>query len=111
MGRDAAALRSFYGTLFDWNPDTANLMGYGVVDRQSNLNAEGIGIGGGIGQTPGDGPGYVTFYVEVPDVEASLRQAVALGGQRLMGPETPMEGLELGLFSGTEGNIIGLVKA
>jgi predicted enzyme related to lactoylglutathione lyase len=31
-------------------------------------------------------PGHVTFYVEVPDVEAALVRAEQLGGTRLMGP-------------------------
>jgi uncharacterized protein len=49
--------------------------------------------------------------VEVPDVEASLAQAESLGGTRMMGPEQPMEGLEIGLFSDPEGHVIGVIRA
>ena len=38
------------------------------------------GIGGGIGGAPEGYPGHVTFYVQVPDVEAALAQAESLGG-------------------------------
>ena len=110
MGSDAEKLRAFYTGLFGWNVNTDNPVDYGMVDREGNLNAEGIGIGGGIGAMPDNTPGYVTFYVEVPDVEAALRQAEGLGGTRLMGPEQPMEGLEIGMFADPEGHAVGLVK-
>jgi predicted enzyme related to lactoylglutathione lyase len=56
-------------------------------------------------------PGYVTVYVAVPDVEASLQQAESLGGKRLMGPEQVMEGLEIGMFSDPDGHPFGLIKS
>jgi uncharacterized protein len=111
MGKDAAKLRSFYSELFGWNVDANNPMNYGMVDGDENKNADGAGIGGGIGEMPMDAPGYVTVYVEVPDVEAALAKAERLGATRLMGPESPMEGLTIGLFSDPEGHPFGLVQA
>jgi uncharacterized protein len=87
-----------------------NPMGYGVVQREGNTNADGVGIGGGIGPAPEGYEGHVTFYVEVPDVEAALARAESLGGSRMMGPDKPMEGLEIGLFTDPEGHVVGLVK-
>jgi len=55
--------------------------------------------------------GHVTFYVEVPDVEAALLKAERLGGSRMMGPDKVMEGVEIGLFNDPEGHLIGLVKS
>ncbi|MFN2505006.1 MAG: VOC family protein [Acidimicrobiales bacterium] len=110
VGQDGAALRSFYSQLFAWEIDANNPMNYGVVAREGNVSAEGIGIGGGIGEAPEGYSGHVTFYVEVPDVEAALAQAESLGGTRMMGPEEVMEGLEIGLFVDPEGHTIGVVK-
>ena len=110
MGTDVEKLRGFYSGLFDWNIDTNNPMSYGMVDREQNVSPEGIGIGGGLGAMPDGMPGYTTFYVEVPDVEAALKKAEELGGTRVMGPEQPMEGLEIGMFSDPEGHLVGLVK-
>lgn len=110
-GTDAAALRSFYAELFDWRIAADNPMGYGVVEREGNLSAEGVGIGGGIAQGPEGYPGHVTFYVEVPDVETSLAKAEALGGNRMMGPDEVMDGLVIGLFTDPEGHVIGLIRA
>jgi predicted enzyme related to lactoylglutathione lyase len=111
IGKDAAAMAAFYSDLFGWAIDTNNPMGYGTVAREENLNADGIGIGGGIGRGPDGYGGHVTFYVEVPDVEAALAKAESLGGTRMMGPEKVMDTIELGLFTDPEGHTIGVVKS
>jgi uncharacterized protein len=55
--------------------------------------------------------GHVTFYVEVPDVEASLAKAEELGGSRVMGPDEVMEGLVIGMFTDPEGHTIGVIRS
>jgi predicted enzyme related to lactoylglutathione lyase len=112
MGHDGDKLRAFYGELFGWSIDANNQWNYGTVDRAENLSSQGIGIGGGIGQVPDAAmPGHTTVYVEVPDVEAALARAEALGGTRLMGPDKDMEGVEIGVAHDPEGHVIGLIKA
>ena len=67
--------------------------------------------GGGVGTAPEGYGGHVTFYVEVPDVEAALAKAESLGGSRMMGPdEVPEAGITIGLFTDPEGHVVGLVK-
>jgi uncharacterized protein len=111
IGRDAEKLKAYYGDLFGWKIDSDNPMSYGIVRREDNPTRDGGGIGGGIGGPgPDDYPGHVTFYVAVPDVEAALAKAESLGGARAMGPETVMEGVEIGLFNDPEGHIVGVVK-
>ncbi|MGZ4152917.1 MAG: VOC family protein [Actinomycetota bacterium] len=113
IGKDGKALAAFYSELFGWNVDANNEYNYGVIAREENLNAEGIGIGGGIGNAMGGGDGYVTVYVVVPDVEATLAKAESLGARRLMGPET-MTGsagvMTLGMFSDAEGHVVGVMN-
>jgi uncharacterized protein len=111
IGKDGAKLQSYYSELFGWEIDANNPMNYGVVSREGNTNADGIGIGGGIGPGPEGYEGHVTVYVEVPDVEASLAKASSLGGRRLMGPDKVMEGLEIGQFADPEGHVIGLIRS
>lgn len=110
MGKDAPALQSFYSELFGWEIDTNNPMNYGLVSRDGNTTAEGVGIGGGIGSPPEGGPSYVTFYVGVDDVAAELQRANDLGATTLMEPADVMEGVQIALFSDPEGHVIGLVK-
>ena len=111
VGQDAEKLQRYYGDLFGWQVNADNPLNYGIVAREGNTNAEGVGIGGGIGAGPEGYGGHVTFYVEVPDVEAALAKAESLGGTRMMGPETIMDGVELGQFADPEGHVIGVVKA
>ncbi len=81
------------------------------MQREGNLNADGVGIGGGVGTGPEGYAGHVTFYVEVPDVEAALAKAESLGGSRMMGPEKVLEGTEIGLFTDPEGHVVGVVAS
>ena len=110
IGKDGEKLRSFFSELFGWEIDANNPMGYGVVDREANLTPEGIGIGGGVaGGMPGY-DGHITFYVQVPDVEAALQKAESLGGTRLMGPdEVPGMGIVIGQFTDPEGHLVGVM--
>jgi len=109
VGQDGKKLQSYYSELFGWQIDANNPMGYGMVSRDGNTNAEGVGIGGGVGPGPEGYEGHVTFYVEVPDVEAALAKAEKLGGSRMMGPDEPTEGLVIGMFQDPEGHVVGVV--
>jgi uncharacterized protein len=111
IGKDGEKLQSYYSELFGWQIDADNPMGYGIVQREGNTNAEGVGIGGGVGGGPEGYDGHVTFYIEVPDAEAALTKAESLGGKRIMGPdEVPGMGIVLGHFSDPEGHVIGVVQ-
>ena len=110
IGKDGEKLRGYYAELFGWEIDADNPMGYGIVQRDGNTNADGVGIGGGVGQGPEGYDGHATFYVEVPDVEAALAKAESLGGTRMMGPEKVMESVEIGQFQDPEGHMVGVVK-
>ncbi len=111
IGQDADKLQRYYSELFGWEIDANNPQRYGIVAREANVNADGVGIGGGVGTGPEGYDGHVTFYVEVLDVEAALAKAETLGGTRMMGPDEIMEGLVIGLLTDPEGHTIGLVQA
>ena len=52
IGKDGAKLRDYYSELFGWEIDADNPMNYGMIEREENLNDEGVGIGGGIAGGP-----------------------------------------------------------
>ena len=85
-------------------------MDYGIVDRESNTNADGVGIGGGIGAMPGGEQGYVTVYIEVPDVEAALAKAESLGGTRPHGSRAADGGPRDRAVRRSRRNPVGVVK-
>jgi len=74
VGKDGAKLQQFYRDAFDWAIDADNPMAYGLVD------AQGDGIGGGVGQAMGPEP-YVTLYIQVDDMRAGLDRVKSLGGE------------------------------
>ncbi len=111
IGKDAKKLQGYYSDLFGWEIDANNPMSYGSVPREGNTNADGVGIGGGVGVGPEGYGGHVTFYVEVPDVEAALAKAERLGGSRLMGPDKVTERIEIGMFADPEGHVIGVLRS
>ena len=112
IGQDGKKLIEYYSQLFGWDIDANNPMGYGVVQRDGNTNADGAGIGGGVAGGPEGYEGHVMFYIEVPDVEEGLAKAESLGGTRVMGPdEVPGMGIVLGHFKDPEDHVIGVVKS
>lgn len=108
-GKDPQALQQYYRDLFDWNIVDASPMPdfpYGII----NAPEEGPGIGGGIGGVMEGGP-YVTFYVEVEDIQAALDRAVELGGS-VIRPVMSIPGtVTLAMFQDPEGNCVGLVAS
>ena len=98
-------LHEFYADLFEWRVDASNPMGYGVVDTGTDK-----GINGGIG-TAIDGPNLVTFYVEVEDIAAKLKEAEERGAT-VVTPVTSIPGMvTYAMFSDPEGNCVGLVSS
>ena len=110
IGKDGDLLQRWYADQFGWEIDAGNPMRYGVINREGNTAPDGTGIGGGIGVGPDGYEGHVTFYVAVDDIEAALQKVEAAGGTRVMGPETVMENIEVGMFSDPEGHVVGLVN-
>jgi hypothetical protein len=113
IGKNPAKLRGYFSELFGWEFDTTSPVAqavsepqnYGFVNRMPASDGAGIpgGIGGGQAYPP-----HVIFYVGVPDVEAALQRAEALGGKRELGPERAPTGLVVGHFTDPEGNLIGV---
>ena len=105
VGKDGPALQRFYSKLFDWRiADAGDGSGYGLVEAADK------GIGGGVGPSQ-DGPGHVTFFVEVDDPAAYLARAEKLGGKTIMPPmELAQFKLTFAYFADPEGHVIGLSK-
>ncbi len=104
VGRDGAALQRFYSDLFGWHLDTNNPGGYGMT------SGDDTGVVVGIGSAPDGSAGHVTGYVTVPDVDAALARAAALGGRVIMPKFSPGGGATLGLLADPEGHVIGITE-
>ena len=104
--KDDAKGVQFYTQLFDWKVKRDEKMGYNEVEAGPG------GIGGGIFKSEeGKFPTYVTFHVQVDDIQQTLNKAVKLGGKLLMGV-TPIPGIgSMGMFADLDGNAIGVYKS
>ncbi len=95
----------FYKGLFGWNIDEYPGMEYGMT----KADGEG-GIGGGIGPAQGGAPPFVTFYVQVDDLQTYLDKAESLGGKAIVPPTPIPEVGSFAMFSDLDGNVIGIFK-
>lgn len=100
-GKDGDALQRFYREVFDWDLDTNNPGGYGML-RQGELT-------GGIGAAQGGQDGHVTFYVAADDATETLRRVEAKGGKVIMPLTEVAPDTTIALFADPEGHIVGLM--
>ena len=101
-GRDLDGLAEFYRKLFGWET-----VGFDADYRLVNLEE---GVGGGLMRCREGMPAYVTIYVAVDDLDASLAKVRDLGGSPLL-PPTPIPGVgAFALFQDPAGNTIGILR-
>jgi len=105
LGNNGGALRDFYSGLFGWTFRAQDPIQYGCVETSAAR-----GIPGGIGEVYPGTRSWVTFYVETPNIAASLAEAERRGGKVVV-PRTVMPDVTLAIFEDPEGHPIGLVEA
>jgi hypothetical protein len=104
-GKDSKALQSFYATLFGWKIDANNPLSIGVVEPGVGGPVEGVG-----GVITGSDEGHVLIYVQVANLNESLREAERLGGRAVLEPTDIPNGPTIAQLADPEGNLIGLVQ-
>ena len=107
-GKNAEPLREFYSSLFDWNSSQNPDGTYGLDPASENK------VCGHIFPTTDDVPvpsNYVTIYVQVDDLQASLEKAENLGGKTCVPPQVIPGGMgSFAMFLDPSGNCIGLYQ-
>ena len=68
------------------------------------------GIGGGILQTPEHVPPYLTFYVQVPQLEEALGSAVELGAKEVVAPMVIPGVGRFAMFEDPDTHVVGLLE-
>lgn len=105
MGSDSEKLAAFYNGLFDWQAEaTPGFEQYYLVDEGTS------GVGGAVGKGPEGMESYITFYIQVDDINDHLARIEGAGGTTLM-PRTEIPGVATyAMFSDPAGNTVGLVE-
>ncbi|MBT8484295.1 MAG: VOC family protein [Phycisphaerales bacterium] len=100
--QDLAKTKAFYSSLFGWSMDD--------MGPQAAMIATGTdeGIDGHFSTLGHEPHQYVTFYVQVDDVQGALDKATGLGAKEVV-PPTEVPGMgHFAWMSDPEGNCIGL---
>jgi uncharacterized protein len=98
---DPDATRAFFSGLFGWTYSDGAYPGYTFVDT----GVEGA-LPIAISPLQGDSDA-VLFFIGVEDVEATLRQAEALGG-RTVQPGQSVPGVTFGVLADPQGHLVGV---
>lgn len=104
-GKDSKGLRDFYGKIFNWTMKVESMPEgeYTMVKTSGNL-------GGGICGPMGPMDNYVLMYVDVDDINASVKQIEGAGG-KLIAPRTEIPGVvTFAIFQDPAGNYMGLTE-
>ncbi|HEY8897691.1 MAG TPA: VOC family protein [Niastella sp.] len=100
--KDLTKTASFYSELFGWTPTgvpMASLISTNCED----------GIQGQITSLGHEPHNYVTFYIQVSDIHASLAKIIEAGGKKVVGPIILPNNKQFAWFRDPEGNMVGLV--
>jgi len=100
--RDPELLRSFYGSLFNWDVGTGAIM-----QIPAGLGGPEPGPGGHLRQSERSG---VTLYVQVRDLRESLEKAAGLGATVVAEPFDLPGAPTLAAITDPEGNPVMLVQ-
>jgi predicted enzyme related to lactoylglutathione lyase len=100
--RNSANTQKFFSELFGWKIEQ---MGPAAMIQTGGLG----GINGHITSLGHEPHNYVTFYVQVDDLNAYLKKSQTLGGKTLVPPVEIPTG-SFAWMADPDGNIIGLFK-
>ncbi|MCA0375293.1 MAG: VOC family protein [Gemmatimonadetes bacterium] len=101
----AEACGAFYATLFGWHINRDNALGYSQIPAGSER-----GIEGGIWPAPPDAPSFVQLFIEVPDVDACIAQATALGATVVVPKVALPDGDEMAVLRDPMGMTFGACR-
>jgi predicted enzyme related to lactoylglutathione lyase len=107
LADDQARVLEFYAAVFGWEY-SFDPVGYAYVHFPPATRH----LLGGIGTAKAGVPGWqkgTAFYLEVPDLRATLDLVVEYGGQVVVQP-TEADAYHFALFTDTESNLVGIIQ-
>lgn len=100
--KDLEGTTAFYSGLFGWAPTATPYAS--LLEMNSKA-----GIGGHITALGHEPQQYVTFYIEVKDIDEMLKRIEAAGGKKLIAPVPLPDGRKFAWFTDPGGNMVGLI--
>jgi predicted enzyme related to lactoylglutathione lyase len=107
LSKQPDALEKFYSSLFGWQVNSDNPLGYKTVKTGSKS-----GIDGGIWPiAPNEGHSMVQLFIQVEDVKAYLDKAKNLGGTVVIPPQVLPGGDEMAVLVDPDGIPFAIFKS
>jgi predicted enzyme related to lactoylglutathione lyase len=100
--RDQTKAAAFYRAVFDWE------IGPGANPAALDIAPQAGGIGGHFTSLGHEPEHYVTIYIQVTDIAATLDAIVAQGGEKVVGPIALPGGGAFAWFKDPDGTTFGL---
>jgi predicted enzyme related to lactoylglutathione lyase len=101
----AEQVSSFYCSLFGWEANRDNPLGYQAIDTKVDK-----GIQGGIWPAPPDAPSFVQLFVEVDDCAAFVHSAVDKGATVVVPPQVLPGGETMAVLRDPAGMSFGIMS-
>jgi|SRR6185312_8048823 len=95
---------AFYATVFGWKVKSDNPLGYRMVDPDSAK-----GIPGGFWPAPPEAQAFIQLFIEVSNIEETVRRVTDNGGSVLIPPQTLPAGEQMAILRDPMGISFGLV--
>jgi uncharacterized protein len=95
---------AFYARVFGWTINADNPLGYRMVDPDSAK-----GIPGGFWPAPPEAQAFVQLFIEVTDIDETVRLVTNNGGSVLIPPQTLPAGEQMAILRDPMGISFGLV--
>ncbi len=95
----------FYEKLFSWKSSRANALGYRELSAGDPKSLDG-----GIWPAPETAHSFVQLFVEVPDIDASVREAEKLGATVLVSKSVLPDGDEMAVLKDPTGLSFGICR-
>jgi uncharacterized protein len=105
LSKDPESATRFYTSVFGWTVNSDNALGYRELRSD---RAEGIN--GGIWPCPPEGKPMVQLFIDIPDIEGTIRTATSLGAEVIIPPQELPAGERMAILSDPEGISFGLVQ-
>lgn len=106
VSRNAESHCAFYAKLFDWTVNANNPLGYRMVDPGNER-----GIPGGFWPAPPNTTPFVQLFMQVEDLESTIKDATALGASVLIPPQNLPAGEAMAVLRDPEGMPFAIYRA
>ncbi len=95
---------AFYAAVFGWKIASDNPLGYRMADTGSSK-----GIPGGFWPAPPEAQAFVQLFVEVGDIEVTIKKVTTQGGTVLIPPQTLPQGEQMAILRDPMGVTFGVM--